>query len=126
MKTLRQILLVSFVLAFVGSLAFYFLKGLEEAVWFAFGAGAALMNLLLAFFLVQRGLHGAKSKGLFLGFLLMKSLSFIALVAVVLLVLKPALLPFTSGIGIVIVGATFWAGLDSLKRITGITKGKAI
>lgn len=89
----------------------YALSGDEAALWFAVGGGLSLVNVCMAAWVVSFGLKSAKSKGIFLGFLMLKSLTFVLVVAVILMFLKPLLLPFTSGLGVVIfasIGAAVW------------------
>ncbi len=103
---LRLTLSMSVLLMVSGSIAFYFLAGLKPMLWFSLGAGLALINVFAAAFAVRFGLQNLRKKPLFIGLLLLKSLTFFVVVAVVLVFLKPLVLPFTLGISVVIVGAT--------------------
>jgi hypothetical protein len=102
--TLNLTVRFSLILYFAGIIAFYFAeKG--DWLWFAVGGGLALVNVLFAAMLVRVGMHSFKNKALFLGMLLAKSMLFILVVAMVLVFLKPRLLPFTLGVTVVIFGA---------------------
>lgn len=111
---LKTTLRASFFAFLVGCVLFYFLKGLDDCLWFALGGGLALVNIFVAAWSIRFGFHSVKKAGVFTGLLLLKSLSFLAVIAVVLVFLKPLLLPFTLGITIVIVGALL-AALWELK-----------
>jgi len=111
---LRTTLRASFLAFLAGVLAFYFIEGLDSALWFALGGALALMNVFLAAWSIRMGMASIKKAGIFTGLLFFKSLSFLAVIAVVLVFLKPLLLPFTLGITIVIVGALL-AALWELK-----------
>lgn len=88
----------------VGILVFYFL-GKEDGLWFAVGGGLAMVNIFFAAVVLKLGFNSLKNKALFLGLLLIKSLSFVLVVALILIFLKPSLLPFTLGVTVVIFGA---------------------
>lgn len=107
--SLRLSIRWSLVLFAVGLAAFQFWFGIEAASWFGLGGALALANVFLAAWSVKIGFKALKQSSMFMGLLLLKSLSFIGLVAVVLVFLKPLLLPFTLGISVVIVGATLAA-----------------
>lgn len=109
---LRKTLLVSFSLFLLGTLVFLIARGLESALWFAFGGGLALVNFYLAMIAVSRGLENIKNASIFIGLILFKSLTFILLIAVILMFLKPQLLAFTLGIGVVIFGAVVSALIE--------------
>ena len=121
MKVLTSGLKVSTVLFFIGLVAFYFAEGFDSALWFGIGGGIALFNFLIACFVVSSGLEKIRNKGLLLGALMFKSMSFVGVVAVVLMFTKPLIFPFTLGIGIVIFGLVVWAALESrhsLKKVS--------
>ncbi|MBN8553838.1 MAG: hypothetical protein J0L93_00150 [Deltaproteobacteria bacterium] len=113
------------VVYFIGFIFSYFYWGFEGFLWFAVGGGLALMNMYYAIWAVQRGLGGgAKSGGVFLMLLLFKSLTFVLLVGMILVLLKPLLLPFTLGLGVVIfasIGAAFWESRRYIKRQNNVS-----
>lgn len=111
MKLTRAIQ-VSVVIYVVG-IAFYSWFNASDLVWFALGGALALTNVLFAAWVVHKGLKEVRRKAVFLGLLLMKSLSFFVLIAIILMFLKPQLLPFTLGIGIVIFASTCVAAWES-------------
>jgi len=118
MITLKLSLRFCVALYLIGFGIFWYFKGLESGLWFGLGGGLSLLNVFLAAFSVRYGFENIKKSSIFVGFMLMKSLTFILVVATVLIFLKPQLLPFTLGISVVIVGATllaFWE-LRKLKR----------
>jgi hypothetical protein len=108
---LKRTIQVALGIYFLGLIGAYFFRGFEWFLWFAVGGGLALVNVLYAFWTIRHGLTSVKSKGIFLGLLMFKSLTFVSVVAIILMMLKPLVLPFTLGLGIVIfasVGAAFW------------------
>jgi len=112
---LKTTLKIAVLLFLVGTGLFYYFRGPQEAIWFAIGAALALMNVFVAAWSIQFGLKSAKKSATFLMLLLVKSMSFLLVVGVVLVFLKPLLLPFTLGITIVIV-ASVLAAIWELKR----------
>jgi len=114
---LKQSLKLALVLYAIGILVFYFWKGFHDSLWFAIGGGIALLNFFMGVLAVSTGISKLQHKGMVLGLLLMKSFSFVAVVAVVLMFAKPQLFPFTLGIGLVIFAVTFWAVLESRHTI---------
>lgn len=114
---LTRALKVSGVLYVLGLIAFFFAQGLEPAIWFGVGGGLALLNFMVACAVVGKGLSNIRRRGFMLGVLLIKSMSFVALVAFVLMFTKPQVFPFTLGIGIVIFGLTVWAVIESRHSI---------
>jgi len=109
---LKTTVSISFIIYLLGSAGFYIFRGLEEALWFGIGGGLVLVNLFFALWTVKIGMKSAKNKAVFLGILLLKSMTFLMVVVVILMFLKPILLPFTLGIGVVIVGAVGAALLE--------------
>lgn len=112
---LKNTLKISILLYLAGVVGFAFWKGNEPALWFAFGGVLALVNVFFAAFVVRKGLESIRGKPFFLGLLFFKSLTFLMVVTVTLMFLKPQLLPFTLGIGVVIVGAV-GAAFYEIKR----------
>ncbi len=104
---------VATLLFVLGYFLFFFAGSSDDSIWFAVGGGLGLINLILAGLLVKFGLKSTLHKGLFLGLLLLKSLVFVMTIALVLVFLKPKLLPFTLGVGIVIFGAIGAAAFES-------------
>jgi hypothetical protein len=103
---LKKTLKTSTGLYLAGVLAYVVLRpGYDEALWFAVSGGLALVNIFFAAWTIRFGFKSTQNKGLFLGLLLFKSMTFLMVVLVVLMFLKPLLLPFTLGISVVIVGA---------------------
>src|SRR4051812_21148611 len=94
----------SLFILFVGTVWFYFCAP-NDWIWFLVGGGLALINILFAAFVVRLGFKSLRNRSLFLALLLVKSFTFVMVVALVVVFLKPKLLPFTSGVGLVIVGA---------------------
>ncbi|MDB5039107.1 MAG: hypothetical protein JWQ35_2635 [Bacteriovoracaceae bacterium] len=92
-------------LTYLAGILYFYFKEPTDWIWFAIGGGLALINIFFAAFVVKFGMRSLKNKGLFLGLLLLKSVTFVAVVAVVLVLVKPKLLPFTLGVGVVIFGA---------------------
>lgn len=95
----------------VGMLLTYLVYGFEPFLWFGVGAGLALVNIYFACWTVAHGLQNLRKKGAFLGLLMVKSATFLAVVAAILMFLKPLLLPFTLGLSVVIVasiGVALW------------------
>lgn len=118
---LKQIFMTSFFLALIGALSFHYFGRNEDVIWFGIGSIGGLLNFSLISLLVTRGLQSGKKKGAFLSFLLLKTFSFLGLLLVCLMLLKPSILPFTLGVTIVIVGAFLWALFDYFRRMA---KGK--
>ncbi len=100
---------------FIGLTGFYFWSGLEAFLWFAVGGGLAVVNIFFAAWVLRFGFQGVKQKGMFLGILMVKSLTFLAVVACILMFLKPLLLPFTLGLGVVIFSTVLAALWESRK-----------
>ncbi len=113
---LKRVIQMTLVVWALGVLALFFYDR-EDSLWFAIGGGLALVNLIFAYFVVKRGLGSLPSKGVFLGLLATKSLSFLAVIVLVLMVLKPRVLPFTLGLGLVMVGAVVVAVGEALRLI---------
>lgn len=116
---LRLTLRFSILLFFVGFILFYSLSDFENTIWFALGGLLALVNLFVAALVVAFGLKSLKSATFFLIILLFKSLVFVSSVALVLVFLKPKVLPFTLGILLVIfgaIGAAFFESRRYLKK----------
>jgi ethanolamine transporter EutH len=103
----------------IGIITFYFTADLASALWFSLGGGMALLNFLVAAYIIQVGLSKIRQKSLLLLMIFGKSLVFIAMVALVLSFTKPLLLPFTLGIGLVIFGLILWAAIEGRKIIFG-------
>ena len=110
---------ISFFLLIFGLVAFYIWMPLPFALWFGVGGGLTLLNVYFAIWAIRFGLGTLQKKSVFLGVLLIKSLSFVLAVAAILMFLKPLLLPFTLGIGLVIfgaLGAALWEILKQKKK----------
>lgn len=121
MAVIKQSFLIGLGLYLFGGLATALFMSIEACLWFLVGGGFALMNLMAASYLVTYGLPRWKNKLAFLGLLFLKSLSFIAMIAAVLMFAKPLLLPFTMGVGIVIFSLIVWAireGLGSKRQVS--------
>lgn len=99
---LKSTLILSFAVYLLGCFVFYLQSGSESLLWFAIGGGLALVNVFFAAWAVRYGFKSLKRKALFLGLLLLKSFSFVLVVAAVIMFFKPLLLPFTLGLGLVI------------------------
>lgn len=110
---LRKCLQLSVITSLIGALVIGLLQGREALLWFVLGSGLALVNLGVAAMVVRIGIGSIRNKGLFLGLLLMKTLTFLGVVAAFLVFMKPQLLPFTIGLGVVIFGSVFAALLES-------------
>jgi len=123
-ELLKSTLILGFILFVLGTMATAIFWGPEAALWFAVGGIFALFNLMAAAYLVIKGLPYWRNKAGFLGLLFLKSISFVAIVAVVLMFAKPLLLPFTMGIGIVIFSLAIWAVREAFRarrmRLTGM------
>jgi len=117
MTALKQIFFTSFILALAGCVAFYWLGAETDFVWFGVGSVAGLLNFSLIILLVFRGVQTWKKKSVFLSLLMLKTFSFLGLLIVCLMLLKPAILPFTLGVTIVIVGAFLWALFDYFRKV---------
>jgi hypothetical protein len=102
--TLSLTIRTSLLVFFTGLILFYF-REKSEWLWFAVGGGLALVNVLFAAAVVRLGLKSVKNKAIFLGLLVIKSSTFVLLIGLVLVFLKPKLLAFTLGITVVIFGA---------------------
>jgi len=98
----------------------YLWLGTEGMTWFGLGGALALVNVFLAAWSVKIGFNIIRQSTFFIGLLLLKSISFIGLIAVILVFLKPLLLPFTLGISVVIVGATLAAVWESRRGGFGL------
>jgi hypothetical protein len=106
-------------LLYAVGMVIFFVRDQDQMTWFALGGGLALVNILAAAWSVKMGLISLQKSGLILGLFLVKSFTFLALVAAILLFLKPMLLPFTLGLGIVIVGsvgAAIWESRHLIKK----------
>lgn len=112
---LTSTLFISLGIFFVGSLTAFVVGGEEPGLWFSVGGGLTLINFYFAAWAVRFGFKSLKNKGIFLGLLLMKTMTFLMVIAMILILVKPLLLPFTLGISIVIVGATVAALWESRK-----------
>lgn len=112
---LKITLRIGMALFVLGSTVFYWLMGFQNAAWFALGGALALFNVFVAAWSVRFGLSSLKKSATFVALLMIKSLSFLAVIAVVLIFLKPLLLPFTLGITTVIVSSVI-AALWELRR----------
>lgn len=106
---LKITLWVSFFIFFAGTLGFGLTRGFESGLWFGVSAGMTLVNVMLGAWAVRFGLSRLKKAPLLLTVLLMKSTTFVMVVAVILAFLKPLVLPFTTGFAVVIVGAVLTA-----------------
>lgn len=107
-RVVYQILASSLILGIAGSIILYVFRDLREAVWFGVGAFGAVMNIALGALLIQKAFKAKAGKIGFSFLVLLKSISFIGAITVALAFLKPAVLAFTGGLGIVIVGSVFW------------------
>ena len=107
---------VSFALFALGTVIFFLSSSLDKTLWFTVGGGLALMNLFFAVWVARQGLHSNASKGVFLGLIMIKSFTFLLVIAGILVFLKPALLPFTLGVGIVIFGSVL-AALGEVRKL---------
>lgn len=105
-------LIVSLILFFAGSIAYYFMN-IQAFPWFALGGGLALINVLFAAWVVKFGLDRLRANWFVLGLFLLKSLTFLVVIAAILILLKPMVLPFTLGLGLVIFGSIIAAGIES-------------
>lgn len=112
-QVIRSSMKISAFTYFVGLGLFAWFQGWESALWFGIGGGMALFNYFLAMIFVRIGLSRVRYSAPFLSILLLKSLAFVGIVALVLMFSKPLFLPFTLGIGLVIFGAIIWAVLES-------------
>lgn len=108
---------ISFVLFLMGILASSLFLGGDFSLWFGIGGGIGLINFMLGAVFVRYGLKNLKRSGVFLSFLIVKSLAFVGIVAFVLMISKPALLAFTLGISLVIFGPVIWALWESRKYL---------
>jgi hypothetical protein len=116
---LRLTLRISLAVFIVGLAALYFWQGLEAMAWFGLGGILTLMNLFLVAWSLRFGLNNLRKSSLLMALLLVKTMSFLGVTAIVLVFLKPLLLPFTLGITIVIVGsilAALWESRRYMKR----------
>jgi len=119
---LKTTLKISILVYLLGVLFFYSKEGGESALWFGVGGGLAAVNVFFAAWVVRNGLSSFQSKGVFLSLVLAKSFSFLTVVAGILMFLKPLLLPFTLGLGIVIFSsiiAAAWEIRRQLKKTEG-------
>ena len=110
-EKLKLVIQISFLIFALGLLGFYF-RDREDTLWFGVGGGLTLVNLIFAYFVIKKGLTSLKSKGAFMFLVLLKSTSFVAVVAAILALLKPRVLPFTLGLALVMFGAVvaaLWA-----------------
>jgi hypothetical protein len=115
---LKATIRAAFAIFLIGMAVTYFAYGYEAFLWFSVGAGLALVNVFFACWTVSNGLQNLQKKGIFLGLLLLKSSSFLVIVACILMFLKPLLLPFTLGLSIVIfasIGVALWESRRYLK-----------
>jgi len=118
--TLKLTIRVALILYILGLIAFYFAEP-EQMTWFALGGGLAVFNILFAAWVVRIGFASLKGNSMVLGFFMFKNFTFLVLIAFILLFLKPMLLPFTLGLGLVIVGsvvAALWESRHLLKKET--------
>lgn len=114
---LKRTFQVGLMVFLAGLIGFAVFQGTDAMLWFSIGGGLALVNLFFAVWAVAHGLGRIQKKAMVLGLLLMKSLTFVLLISIILMFLKPVLLPFTLGIAIVIVGATVTAIWESRKLL---------
>ena len=117
---LRLPLIVSLSLFLIGLVAFYVLN-IQAFPWFALGGGLALINVLFASWVVKFVLNRLRTNWFVLGLFLLKSLTFLIVIAAVLILLKPMVLPFTLGLGLVIFGSIIAAAIESrhlLKKVS--------
>jgi hypothetical protein len=106
MMELNKTIKVSVGLYLIGMAAFaLFTKGWESCLWYSISGGLALINVFFAAWTVKFGFKSVTNKGLFFGLLFIKSMTFLMMVIMVLVILKPLVLPFTLGISVVIFGA---------------------
>ena len=116
---LKKTVRFTLILYIVGALLFFVFGGLDRGLWFGIGGGLALLNVFFALWTIRFGFKSTKNKGLFLGLLIMKSMTFLMVVLILLMFLKPVLLPFTMGISLVIFGAVAAALVESKSLLKG-------
>ncbi len=114
MDAIKRSFHIGIALYILGAVAIAVFMSISAALWFLVGGGFAILNLMAASYVVIKGLPRFKNKVVFLGLIFLKSLSFVAMVAAVLMFAKPRLLPFTMGVGIVIFSLVVWAVWESL------------
>ena len=123
-QAITSSLRISFFLFLVGILASWLFLGGDFSLWFGIGGGIGLLNFMLGAVFVRYGLKNLKKSGVFLSFLLIKSLAFVGIVAFVLMISKPALLAFTLGISLVIFGPVIWALWESRRYLKVVRKNQ--
>jgi len=116
---MRESLLLALGAYIIGFVCFWLFRDLSAALWFGIGGGLAMLNFLVAAYVVNQGFEKIRAKPLLFGLIFLKSMLFVAVVAVVLTFTKPQLLPFTLGIGLVIFGLVLWAAKEGRKLIIG-------
>ncbi len=121
-QVIRNSFWISVVLFLGGLLVASLLWSKKEALWFGVGGGIGLLNFMLGALFVRQGLKSLRRSGIFLFFLLIKSFAFVGVVAIVLMISRPALLPFTLGISLVIFGPLVWALWESRKYLKVVSK----
>lgn len=123
-QTITSSLKISVFLFIAGIVASLLFLGGDFSLWFGIGGGIGLLNFMLGAVFVRYGLKNLKRSGVFLSFLLIKSLAFVGIVAFVLMISKPALLAFTLGISLVIFGPVIWALWESRKYLKVVRKNQ--
>ena len=111
--TLKLTLIFSAVLLAASSVATFYWKGSEVGLWFTIGGLLSFVNLVMAAWAVHFSLLNVKKSSVFGFLLLIKSSFFLALVATILIFLKPHLVGFTLGLSVVIISGILAALAES-------------
>lgn len=110
---LKITLVISFVLLIGSTIGMFWWRGSEAGLWFAVGGILSFVNLMMASWAVQFSLLNVKKSSVFAFLLMIKSSLFLAIIAGILVFLKPHLLGFTLGLSLIIVSGVLAALVES-------------
>ena len=110
---IRFTLILSILVLVLSTVGMFYWRGFDSGLWFAIGGLLSFVNLMLAAWAVRFSLMNVKKSSVFAFLLLIKSSFFLALIAAILIFLKPQIVGFTLGLSIVIVSGVLVALVES-------------